>query len=242
MVRHGSAWSARPGRRIGRRSAERGHRICLCKAEAHRVSHDDDMTDDNHPPPRPPDPGQVIAAIQEHMSRLPKPEWPVFGLTDADQIGWLAGAGEDRSGVRAIRIDYRPPGGRERLVVQTQPDGPSPPNLDRVLDRLDAEEDEGEPFELLDDPAHPTSAAASSPAEVTIEDEIVPAVQRHRGASTACWLRTQGVTILLAARHASLNAAVLHQIHDLKPLKRRRAQLIEQFLRDRPYPPPPYGP
>lgn len=205
-------------------------------------SHDGNMTDDSISPPREPDPDQVIASIQEHIGRVPLPEWPVFGLLDLDEQGWLCGAGESPGSVHVIRLDYRQPGARERLIVQTQPAGAGTLQLGRVLDRLERDEDDGEPFQLLDGPQHPAATSTEGQTHVLLDHQAVPATQQRRGASRAWLLRTDGVAIVVGARHVDLDSVALHQINDLESLKQRRAQVIEQLLRTHPNPLPPNGP
>jgi hypothetical protein len=73
--------------------------------------------------------------------------------------------------------------------------------LGRVLDRLQRDEDEGEPFQLLDDPQHPAATSADGQTDVAIDHQAVPAIQQRRGTSRAWLLRTHGVTIVVRPIH-----------------------------------------
>jgi hypothetical protein len=91
----------------------------------------------------------MIAMIQARAQRMGLPSWPAFGLADTGASEWLSGSGEDQNGqVLTVRVDYRLPGARERLIVQTQPLTPSSPNLSAVLRQLQAGDDDGEPLQL----------------------------------------------------------------------------------------------
>jgi hypothetical protein len=165
------------------------------------------------------------------------------GLANPDSPGWLCGIGEDHTGVRAVRIDYRPPDAQERLMVQTQLAVAAVPSFNGVPDQLDSSEDDGEPLELYGDALDRPDASSPVPrSEVVINGERVSAVRWQAGASTLWLASTGAVTLLVGARSVRLDHVELEQIHDLGPMKQMRSRVVDEFLRSQPHPPPPYRP
>jgi hypothetical protein len=188
----------------------------------------------------------VIAAIRERVENLPLPSWPVFALADSDTPGWLCGFGESfgesQNGITSVRIDYRPPGEAQRLIVQTQHEQRGWPSLRALLAQLDTDEDSGEPLELA---AEPEGAAASPPAAnatLLIDGEPAPAITSHDSDRTVWYARPQDVAVVVAARRVPLKSVRLARIRALAPFKDERRRIIRAFLDAQPWPPPPYRP
>jgi hypothetical protein len=169
-------------------------------------------------------PEQVQAEIQAHMQGLTLPEWPVFTLGDA---GWLAGVGQDERGTVCVRLDHRPPGAAQRLIVQTQPDPGEPVSLAYVLSQLHGP-DGGEPLTLAG------SAPGGTPTEVLIDDRPTPALMRSDGATAAWSVSVHGVLVIVAARSVLLDRPALTRVTDLAPLQHRRALEVERYLSQHP--------
>ena len=168
-------------------------------------------------------PEHVQAEIQAHMQGLPLPGWPVLTLA-GDEAGWLAGARDDgRESVDCVRLDFRPPGAAQRLVVQTQPDPGRPVSLAYVLSQLYGPDD-GEPLALA------TSAPDDTAAEALVDDRPTSARTRTDGAAVAWSISTDGVLVIVAARAVPLDRLALTRVADLLPFQRRRAVEIERYL------------
>ena len=169
-------------------------------------------------------PEQVQAAIQAHMQALPLPGWPVFALAGGPDEGWLAGARDDgRGAVDCVRLDHRPPGAAQRLIVQTQPDPGPAVSLAYLAGQLSGPDD-GEPLALA------TSAPDGTPAEALVEDRPVPALTRIEGATVVWSVQVQGVLVVVAARAVPLDRPALTRVLDLLPFQRRRATEIDRYL------------
>jgi hypothetical protein len=182
----------------------------------------------------------VIGAIQERVESLRLPSWPVFALVDSDTPGWLWGFGESQNGVASVRIDYRPPGQAERLIVQTEHEQRCWPSLRALLVQLDTDEDSDE---LLEFAVEPEGAAASPPAPnatLFIDGESVPAITSHDSDRTVWYARTQDVAVVVAARVVPLESVRLARIRELAPFKDERRRIVRTFLDAQPWPPPPY--
>lgn len=176
-------------------------------------------------------PEQVQAAIQAHMQALPLPDWPVFTLDAGDQdVGWLAGARDDgRGSVDCVRLDHRPPGAAQRLIVQTQPDPGRPVSLAYLLSQLSGPDD-GEPLALA------TAAPDGTPAEALVDDRPAAALTRSEGAATVWTVQVHGVLVVAAARAVPLDRLALTRVPDLLPLQRRRVAEIDRYLAHHPRP------
>ncbi|HEY6747144.1 MAG TPA: hypothetical protein VI357_15680 [Mycobacteriales bacterium] len=174
-------------------------------------------------------PEQVQAAIQAHMQALPLPDWPVFDAGDED-AGWLAGARDDgRGSVDCVRLDHRPPGAAQRLIVQTEPDPGPPVSLAYVLSQLSGPDD-GEPLALA------TAAPDGTAAEALVDDRPAAALTRSDGAATVWTVQVQGVLVIAAARAVPLGRLRLTRVPDLLPYQRRRAAEIDRYLAQHPQP------
>jgi hypothetical protein len=159
--------------------------------------------------------------VQAHMQGLALPGWPVFTLGDE---GWLAGAGEDdRGAIRCVRLDHRPPGAPQRLIVQTQPDPGASVSLAYVLSQLHGP-DSGEPLTLA------SSAPDGTPTEVLVDGRPTAASARTDGATAAWSVQSDGVLVIVAARAVPLDRPALTRVTDLAPLQRRRTVEIERYL------------
>lgn len=158
--------------------------------------------------------------VQAHMQGLALPRWPVFTLGDA---GWLAGVEQDERGMVCVRLDHRPPGAPQRLLVQTQPDPGEPVSLAYVLGQLHGP-DGGEPLTLA------SSAPDGTPTEVLVDDRPVPALMRTDGATAAWSVSVDGVLVIVAARAVPLDRLPLTRVTDLAPFQRRRALEVERYL------------
>jgi len=146
----------------------------------------------------------VIAGIQEHVESVRLPSWPVFALVDSDTTGWLSGFGESlgqsQNGITSMRIDNRPAGKVQRLIVQTQHDQSYWPSLHALLAQLDPDEGSGEPLELgVEDDGAPASPPAAN-VTVFIDGEPTPAIASHDSDRTVWYARTQDVAAVVAAR------------------------------------------
>ena len=169
--------------------------------------------------------------IQAHMQGLPLPGWPVF--TPAGTEAWLAGARDDgRGAVDCIRLDARPPGAAERLIVQTQPDPGQPVSLAYVLSQLSGSDD-GEPLALA------TAAPDGTPADALVDGSPVPGLARSDGPAAVWTVQISGVLVVVAARAVPLDRVTLTRLTDLLPYQRRRAVEIDRYLAQHPLPPPP---
>jgi hypothetical protein len=163
--------------------------------------------------------------VQAHMQGLVLPGWAVLTIGDA---GWLAGVGEDdRGAISCVRLDHRPPGGPQRLIVQTQPDAGASVSLAYVLSQLHGP-DSGEPLTLA------SSAPDSTPAEVLVDGRPVPARTRSDGATAAWSVSVHDVLVIVAARAVPLDRPALTRVTDLAPLQRRRAVELERYLSQHP--------
>lgn len=159
--------------------------------------------------------------VQAHMQGVALPGWPVFTLED---MGWLAGVGEDdRGAIGCVRLDHRPPGAPQRLIVQTQPDAGAAVSLTYVLSQLHGP-DSGEPLTLA------SSAPDGTPTEVLVDDRPAPALMRTDGATAAWTVSVDGVLVVVAARAAPLDRLPLTRVTDLAPFQHRRALEIERYL------------
>lgn len=165
-------------------------------------------------------PEQGRAEIQAHMQGLTLPEWPVYTLRDA---GWLAGVGQDERGTFCVRLDHRPPGAAQRLLVQTQPDPGEPVSLAYVLSQLHGPDD-GEPLTLA------SSAPDGTPTEALVDDRPTPALLRIDGATAAWSVSVRGVLVIVAARAVPLDRPALTRVTDLGPLQHRRSLELERYL------------
>jgi hypothetical protein len=148
--------------------------------------------------------------------------------------------GESQNGITSVRIDYRPPGEAQRLIVQTQHDQSYWPSLRALLAQLDTDEDSGELLELA---VEDEGAAASPPAAnatVFIDGEPAPAITSHDSDRTVWYARTQDVAVVVAARRVPLRSVRLARIRALAPFKDERRRIIRAFLDAQPWPPPPY--
>lgn len=186
--------------------------------------------------------------LQAHAQLLALPDWPVYGLADPDRPGFLAGATEDGSTLRRIRFDHRPPGGTERLVVQTQP-GTAHPDLATVLARLRSPDDDGSPLPTLAraEPAtavHPRPPAGPDRPPLTVEpalatDELpvdgrpVDAAVRRESDAVAWSVLISGVVVVIAGWNVALDRPALVPVADLGPYRRQRAVEVEQYLAGR---------
>jgi hypothetical protein len=159
--------------------------------------------------------------VQAHMQALPLPGWPVFAPVEG---GWLAGARDDgRGAVDCIRLDARPPGAAQRLIVQTQPDPGQPVSLAYLLSQLSGPDD-GEPLALA------TAAPDGTPAEASVDGDPVPALTRTEGAAAVWTVQVHGVLVVVAARAVPLDRIALTRVTDLLPYQRRRAVEIDRYL------------
>ena len=162
--------------------------------------------------------------IQAHMQALPLPDWPVFTLAGAEDDGWLAGARDDGRGlVDCIRLDHRPPGAAQRLIVQTQPDPGPPVSLAYLLDQLSGPDD-GEPLALA------TATPDGTRADALVDDSPVPALTRTDGPAAVWTVQAHGVLAIVAARAVPLDRLALTRLADLLPYQHRRALEIDRYL------------
>lgn len=174
----------------------------------------------------------VVKAVQAQMQALELPDWPVFGLADVDQQGWLCGCGVDGArGVRSVRLDYRAPGGTQHLVVQTQPDSGQAPDLAHVARQL-LDDDDGEPFGLRDDTVATAGVSQCHVAAPALVDgEQIPTVeQRIGGKAVVSLLRVRDALVVVAAAGVTLERFLLAQVTDLTPFKQRRVVVVQQLL------------
>lgn len=166
--------------------------------------------------------------IQAHMQGLPLPGWPVFTLAGTE--AWLAGARDDgRGAVDCIRLDARPPGAAQRLIVQTQPDPGPPVSLAYLLSQLSGPDD-GEPLALA------TAAPDGTPAEALVDGSPAPALTRTDGAASVWTVQADGVLVIVAARAVPLDRVALTRLDDLLPYQHRRALEIDRYLSQHPQP------
>lgn len=203
---------------------------------------------DTDPPPRSSfDPNDVIAMIQERAQRLTLPSWPVFGLVGSSASGWLCGSEEKEDDqLTAVRLDYRPPGTSERLIVQTQPlpNTATAPAVDLgvVLKQLHAGADDGEPLRLRDGAPRASDEDAASLVNETasIDGRPSPALVRRESRASAWSVVADGVIVIVAIRNTVLENLALARVGDLEPFKRERARIVEQYIASQPFPPAPY--
>ena len=178
----------------------------------------------------------MIAAIQTQAQTLELPDWPVFGLVDSDQPGWLCGGGMDRvQGLRAVRLDCREPTGTQRLVAQTQPDGRGAPDLAAVAAQVLHDDDDGEPLHLHDSASTVTSPYTVIETTVVVDGSEVGATELNYNRQATVWsVCVAGVVVIVATAHLELEHVELVRVTDLTPFKRERASVVERLLRQRP--------
>lgn len=174
----------------------------------------------------------IIAAIQEHVSALGLPAWPVYGLADEDERGWLSGGGESASGIAELRFSYRAPGEAERVTVHTQRRGSATLELARLLSWVQFGDDDdypsgGEhrawpPIETLTDTPHA--------GEAMLGGAMVPATVWRAETATVWRVPTGQVTVSVAVRGVQLTAPDLIEVTDLRPYQVRRAAMVSAYL------------
>lgn len=190
------------------------------------------------------------------------PDWPLYGLAEIGSPGWLSGfAGTPLHGADVIRVDYRPYGHPQRLIVQSDPiraiGDPAPyPDVDAVFDRLRAEDDDGTPLPVVltgtgeeEQDAEIPRSADLTPFPVVMDGRPAYAQAYTDGnnhlycTSTAFldrWARPASM-ITVATRNFALDRIVLERIHDLGPAKRERARVVADILQQLPPTPPGRG-
>lgn len=191
-------------------------------------------------PPGPALPGDAqqatIAAIQKHVGAIELPAWPVYGLADKDERGWLSGGGESsESGVDELRMSYRAPGEAERMTVHTQGRGTPTVDLGRLLSWAQFGDDDDYPSGGEDSRFASNETLTETPSNTDAEVNgitIAATVWRTRTASV--WrVATGQVTVSVAARSVPLNALNLIEITDLQPYQQRRATIVAAYLATR---------
>jgi hypothetical protein len=179
-----------------------------------------------------PDPLAAAHAVQAHVRGLVLPGWPVFGLAEEADSGWLAGFGEGDEGVTAVRVDYRVPGSKELLIVQTEArrdTTPSLPGLVTLVQSLD--DDTGEPLSVRRDERQ-SSSEHGQDVTVTVDGETRVARLQRSGSHTGCVLLLPEVCVLIASRHVALGEMPLSRVTDLGPLQMRRTAIVGTLLAD----------
>lgn len=157
--------------------------------------------------------------MEARMQSLTLPQWPLYGLEVAEQPGYISGVGVGPGGVCSIRLDYRRPIDRERLIVQTTHTDAI--ELEAVFSALD--DDEGQPLPLGD----PAAGADGALTQIVVEGVAVDARIRHSGTATAWALTLGDVTVLVVAANTALTDPQIRRIDNLKPLKRMRSEIVQ---------------
>ena len=174
---------------------------------------------------QPPDPADILALMEAHVQGIALPSWPVYGLASPDRAGFLSGVGEGPDGVTSIRLDYRPPGGPQRVSVQTT--CADSVDLDAVLAAL--EHDEGQPLPLGD----PSAGVGGEEAQVMVDGSPVHASVRRSAGVTVWAVFLDPVVVLVVAADIVLADHRLRRVDDLGPFKRARSGVVAEALRQR---------
>jgi hypothetical protein len=179
-----------------------------------------------------PDPLAAAHAIQAQVRGLVLPDWPVFGLAGEADSGWLAGFGEGDEGVTAVRVDYRVPGSKELLVVQTEARRDATPSLAGLVALVQSlDDDTGEPLSVRRDDGQGASEYGRDDT-VTVDGQTRVAKVHRSGSQTGCILLLPEVCVLIASRGVALGEMPLSRVTDLAPLHARRAALVDTLLSD----------
>jgi len=175
----------------------------------------------------------IVAAIQEHVGAIELPAWPVYGLADEDERGWLSGGGESsESGVDELRVSYRAPGEAERMTVHTQRRGTPTLDLGRLLSWVQFGDDDDYPYGGEDSRWAPNETLTETPGDTDAEvNRMTVAATVWRTQTASAWrVQTGQVTVSVAARGVPLNALNLIEITDLRPYQQRRAAIVAAYL------------
>lgn len=175
----------------------------------------------------------IVAAIQEHAGAIELPAWPVYGLTDEDERGWLSGGGESsESGVDELRVSYRAPGEAEWMTVHTQRRGTPTVDLGRLLSWVQFGDDDDHPSGGEDSRWASTETLTETPSHTDAEvNGMTVAATVWRTHTASAWqVQTGQMTVSVAARGVPLNALNLIEITDLRPYQQRRAAIVAAYL------------
>ncbi len=175
----------------------------------------------------------IVAAIQEHAGAIELPAWPVYGLTDEDERGWLSGGGESsESGVDELRVSYRAPGEAEQMTVHTQRRGTPTVDLGRLLSWVQFGDDDDYPSGGEGSRWASNETLTETPGDTDAEvNGMTVAATVWRTQTASAWrVQTGQVTVSVAARGVPLNALNLIEITDLRPYQQRRATIVAAYL------------